>query len=66
MFDIVALPSGSLPSFLNGGPEVQKAPPQRFLGSNHRHTWRIFKSFFLQNHFPQMLEILYVALLTGP
>ena len=41
------------------------APPERVLGSNHRNRWNIFKNL-LQNHLPQMLEIMYVALSSGP
>ena len=33
------------------------APPQRVLGLNHRNRWKIFKSLLLQNHLPQMFEI---------
>ena len=36
------------------------APPQRVLGSNHRNK------NLPQNHLPQMLEIRYVALPSGP
>ena len=42
---------------------VQNGPAQRVLGLNHR---KIFKNFLLQNHLPQMLEISYVALPSGP
>ena len=42
------------------------ALPQRVLGSNHRNRWKIFKNFLLQNHLPQMLEIRFVALSSGP
>ena len=42
------------------------APSQRVLGSNHRNTWKIFKHLFPQNHLPQMLEMRYVALSSGP
>ena len=42
------------------------APPQRVLGSNHRNRWKICKNLLLQNHLPQMLEIRYVALPSGP
>ena len=42
------------------------ALPQRVLGSNHRNRWKISKNFLLQNHLPQMLEIRYVALSSGP
>ena len=42
------------------------APPQRVLGSNHRNRRKIFKNLLFQNHLPQMLEIRYVALSSGP
>ena len=42
------------------------APPQTVLGSNHRNMWKILKNLLLQNHFPRMLEIWYVALPGDP
>ena len=42
------------------------APLQRVLGSNHRNRWNICKNLLLQNHLPQMLEIRYVGLPSGP
>ena len=41
------------------------APPQRVLGLSHRNRCKIFKSFLLQNHLPQMFEIWFVALPGG-
>ena len=41
------------------------APPQRVLGFNNKNRWKIFKNLLLQSHFPQMLEIRYVALPSG-
>ena len=39
------------------------APPARVLGLNYR---KIIQNLLLQNHLPQMLEIRYVALPSGP
>ena len=41
------------------------ALPKKVLGSNHRNRWKIFKNL-LQYHLPEMLEIRYVALPSGP
>ena len=45
------------------GPGVQN---ESVIDLNHRNRWKIFKNLLLQNHLPQMLEIRYVALSSGP
>ena len=42
------------------------ASPQRALSSTHRNKWKILKNHLLQNYLPLMLEIMYVALPSGP